>query len=155
MMRAIFKVVSLRVRHIAAGGQTYVGHLVLVGVVEDIVQDVHWRLRLNSNTSTDALAVDVLDELFRVGLLVAGGLGRLGSGGVDGGLVVEAVKVAAGLDEILDPFLRLLEPVSRVLSMLSPAVPCCASVPRRSSCGSRRCPCRMPHRACRREGGSW
>jgi hypothetical protein len=27
---------------------------------------------------------------------------------------VEAVQVAAGLLEILDPFLRLLEPVSRV-----------------------------------------
>jgi hypothetical protein len=58
--------------------------------------------------------VDVLDELFRTGLFVAGRFGRFGSGGIDGGLVVEAVQVAAGLLEILDPFLRLLEPVSRV-----------------------------------------
>jgi hypothetical protein len=36
---------------------------------------------------------------------------------------VEAVQVAAGLLEILDPFLRLLEPVSRcVLSIFRPVV---------------------------------
>jgi hypothetical protein len=66
--------------------------------------------------------VDVLDELFRVGLLVAGGLGRLGSCGIDGGLVVEAVQVAAGFLEILDPFFRLLEPVSRCVLCRDPVV---------------------------------
>lgn len=72
--------------------------------------------------------MDVLDELFGVGLLVAGSFGRLGSGGVDGGLVVEAVQVAAGLLEILDPFLRLLESVSRCVSfILRPVVPTGAS----------------------------
>jgi len=65
--------------------------------------------------------VDVLDELFRAGLLVAGGFGRLGVGGVDGSFVVEAVQVAAGLLELLDPFLRLLEPVSRCLPFVSPS----------------------------------
>jgi hypothetical protein len=64
--------------------------------------------------------VDVLDKFFRAGLLVAGGFGRLGSGGIDCSLVVEAVQVAAGLLEILDPFLRLLKPVSRMFSFVSP-----------------------------------
>lgn len=58
--------------------------------------------------------MDVLDKLFRVGLLVAGGFRRFGSGRVDGGFIVETVQVAASFLEILDPFLRLLEPVSRV-----------------------------------------
>jgi hypothetical protein len=59
--------------------------------------------------------VNVLNELFGAGLLIAGGFGRLGSGRVDGSFVVEAVQVAAGFVEILDPFLRLLETISRVL----------------------------------------
>lgn len=101
-------------------GESYIRHRILVGVVQDIVQDVHRCLRLNSNSGADAEAVDVLDELFRAGLLVAGGFGRIGVGRVNGGLVVEAVQVAAGLLELLDPFLRLLEPVSRCVPFVSP-----------------------------------
>lgn len=56
--------------------------------------------------------MDVLDELLGVGLPVTRGFGGVGGGGVDGGFVVEAVEVAAGLLEILDPFLWLLELVS-------------------------------------------
>jgi hypothetical protein len=96
---------------------TYVGHLVLVRVVQDIIQHVHGSLRLNSNTGTHSLLVDVFDEFLRVCLLVTCGFGRFGSGGIDGGFVVEAVKVASGFLEILDPFLGLLEPVSRMFSM--------------------------------------
>ena len=61
--------------------------------------------------------MNVLDELFRVCLLVACGFGGFGSGGIDGGFVVEAVQVASGLLEILDPFLRLLEHVSLTFSV--------------------------------------
>jgi hypothetical protein len=101
--------------------------------------------------------VDVLNKLFRVGLLVARGLGRLGSSRVDGGLVMEAVQIAAGLVEIFDPFLRLLEPVSRAFLVLYiyPAARGLRSVPQRSSCGSQRCPFRRLPLASRREGGSW
>jgi hypothetical protein len=97
--------------------ETYVGHLVLVWVVQNIVQHIHRCLRLDSNTGTHALVVDVLDELFRVRLLVACAFGGFGSGGIDGGFVVEAVQVASGFLEVLDPFLRLLEPVSRTFSI--------------------------------------
>jgi hypothetical protein len=93
-------------------GKTYVGHLILVGVVQDIIQHIDGSLRLNGNTSTHSLVVDVLDELFRVCLLVTCGFGRFGSGGIDGGFVVKAVQVASSFLEVLDPFLRLLEPVS-------------------------------------------
>jgi hypothetical protein len=98
-------------------GKTYVGHLVLVRVVQNIIQHVHRGLRLDSNTGTHSLVVDVFDELFWVRLLITCGFGRFGSGGIDGGFVVEAVKVASGFLEVLDPFLRLLEPVSRIFSM--------------------------------------
>lgn len=145
-------------------GESYIGHLILVGVVQNIVQDVYGCLWLDCNAGADTEAVDVLDELFGVCLLVAGGLGRLGSGGIDSGLIVEAVQVAAGFLEILDPFLRLLEPVSCCVSCRGPVFPVQVchplflsfmSVPRRSSCGSRRCPFRRPQQASRHEGGSW
>jgi hypothetical protein len=80
--------------------------------------------------------MDILDKLFRVRLLVTCGFGRFGSGGIDGGFVVEAVKVASGFLEVLDPFLRLLEPVSRAFSIsnvpfriCSSTVPCVPTVP--------------------------
>lgn len=51
--------------------------------------------------------MDKLDQLPRGGLLLGLGLGALGGGRVDGGLVVEAVEVAAGFFEFFDPFLGL------------------------------------------------
>lgn len=93
-------------------GCTYIRHLILVRVVQNVVQHIHGRLRLDSYTGAHAKAVDVLDQLFGVGLLIAGSFGGLGGGRVDGGFVVEAVQIAAGFLEVLDPFLRLLEPVS-------------------------------------------
>jgi hypothetical protein len=50
--------------------------------------------------------VDISNECLGVGLFVGMLLGTLGSAG-EGGLVVEAVKVAASLLEFLDPFLGL------------------------------------------------
>jgi hypothetical protein len=116
----------------AFGGESYIRHRILVRVVQDVVQNVHGCLRLDRNTGTDTETVDVLDELFRVGLLVAGGLGRFGSGGIDGGFVVEAVQVAASLLEILDPFLRLLESVSRCVSFVFFVLLCRPLLPRKS-----------------------
>jgi hypothetical protein len=58
------------------------------------------------------LVVDVLDEFLRAGLFVRGSGGFFGGGGVDCSFVVEAVKVTAGVLELLDPFLGLLALVS-------------------------------------------
>jgi hypothetical protein len=58
------------------------------------------------------LVVDVLDEILGAGLLVRGSGGFFGVGRVDGGFVVETVKVTASILELLDPFLGLLALVS-------------------------------------------
>ena len=50
--------------------------------------------------------MDIPDKILGVRLLVGLALGSLG-GAREGGLVVEAVEVAPGLLELLDPFLRL------------------------------------------------
>ena len=97
-------------------GESYIRHRILVGVVQDIIQHIHGSLRLDGNTCTHSLVVNVLDEILRVCLLVTCGFGGFGGSGIDGGFVVEAVKVASGFLEILDPFLRLLEPVSPMFS---------------------------------------
>lgn len=52
--------------------------------------------------------MDVLDQLFRAGLLIRGGGWLLGGGGRDGGFVMEAVEIASCFLEVLDPLLRLL-----------------------------------------------
>jgi hypothetical protein len=76
----IFEIVSLCVQPIVSRGKSYIRHRILVGVIQNVVQDVHRCLRLDRNAGTNTEAVDVFDELFRVGLLVAGGFGRLGGG---------------------------------------------------------------------------
>lgn len=53
--------------------------------------------------------MDISDQRLGVGLVVGLVLGALGVAG-EGGLVVEAVEVAAGLFELLDPFLGLMFP---------------------------------------------
>jgi hypothetical protein len=53
--------------------------------------------------------VDISDQRLGVGLLVGLLLGTLGVAG-KGSLVVEAVEVASGLLELLDPFLGLMSP---------------------------------------------
>lgn len=103
------------VEGVSAGKETYIGHLILVGVVKNVIQDVDLSLGLDSDSCAHAQAVNVLDELLGARFGVAVGLRRLSGGGVDGGLIVEAIQVATGFLEILDPFLWLLEPVSVLL----------------------------------------
>lgn len=97
---------------------TYIRHLILVRVVENVVKHINGSLGLDGNSGTHSQAVDVLDKLLRASFGITVSFGRLGGGGVDGGLVVEAVQVAAGFLEILDPFLWLLEPVSLLTCVL-------------------------------------
>jgi hypothetical protein len=86
--------------------QTYIRSLLLVTVLQDLPQHIDGSIRLNSDTSQQALVVDITNKCLGVGLFVGLFLGTLGSAG-ECGLVVEAVKVAASLLELLDPFLRL------------------------------------------------
>jgi hypothetical protein len=51
--------------------------------------------------------VDVADQLLGACFLVTRRVRAIGRGRIDGGFVVEAVEVAAGLFEILDPLLGL------------------------------------------------
>lgn len=93
-------------------GLTHIRDLILCLAVENIVENVDWCARLESNAGSEALVVDVLDEFFGAGLLVRGSRGFVGSGRVDSSFVVEAVKIASSLLELLDPFLRLLAMVN-------------------------------------------
>lgn len=86
--------------------RTYVGPLLLVRALKNIVQNVHLRPGLDGDAGLHAALVDVADQLARARLEVRGLGGGLGGGGV-GGLVVEAVEVAAGGLEFLDPLLGL------------------------------------------------
>lgn len=93
-------------------GGTHVGPFRLVVAVEDLVQHVGRGGRLDGDAGQHALLVDVADQLARAGLEVRGCLGALGGSRVDGGFVVEAVEVAAGGLEFLDPFFGLWVVVS-------------------------------------------
>ena len=79
-----------------------------MGAIQHVPKDVRLGRRFYGNAGKHAAAVDVSDQLARVRLELGGGLGALGGGG-EGGLVVETIQVAAGLFELLDPFLRLIE----------------------------------------------
>ena len=95
--------------------------------------------------------MDISDKGLGVGLFVGLVLGVLGSAG-EGGLVVEAVKVAASLLELLDPFLRLY-PQRKLLFLLVPVfVKQC--LPLQSSYDNQRCPGRGPQWA-DRHGLGW
>ena len=85
---------------------SYIGPPLLVRVLEDLVEDVDTRRGLEGDAGEEAAIVDVADELLWAGLCVRVALGALGCRG-EGGLVVEAVEVAAGLLELLDPLLWL------------------------------------------------
>lgn len=87
---------------------TYVGPLLLVRALEHIIQNIHLRPGLYGDAGLHAALVDVADQLARARLEVGGLGGGLGGGG-EGGLVVEAVEVAAGGLEFLDPLLGLWE----------------------------------------------
>lgn len=87
---------------------THIWPLDLLLAFEDLPQHVNGRIGLDGDPGVHALLVDVPDEFARAGLArggVVGGLGR--GGGGHGRFVVEAVEVATGGLEFLDPFLRL------------------------------------------------
>lgn len=87
-------------------GTTYVRPLLLMGAVEDVVQHIHWRPWLDGDAGQHVALVDVADELARArleGRRLGGGLGGSGVGS----LMVEAVEVAAGGLELLDPLFGL------------------------------------------------
>jgi hypothetical protein len=75
--------------------------------IQHLVQDIGGSGGLDGDAGQHALLVDVADQLARRRLEVGVGLGALGGRRVDGGLVVEAVEVAAGRLEFFDPFLGL------------------------------------------------
>jgi hypothetical protein len=86
--------------------ETYIRSLLLVAILQNLPQHIDRSVRLNSNTSQQSLVVNVSDKSLGVSLLVSLLLGALGGTG-EGGLVVEAVEVAASFLELLDPFLGL------------------------------------------------
>lgn len=97
-------------------GKTYVGDFVLGFAVENIVEDIDGGAGFEGNTGSEALVVDVLDEFLGTSLFVGGSGGFVGSGGVDGGFIVEAVEITTSLLELLDPFLGLLAMVNMLFS---------------------------------------
>jgi len=153
-MRTICVVlVSLSILYRVGPICAYIGDLILSLTIQDVVQNIDGSTGLESDTGSEALVVDVLDELLGAGLLVGLGRGFFGGGRVDGGFVVETVQVATCVLELLDPLLWLLASIS--IACLVSGVDAGNNRPRRSSCGNQRFPCRASRWACRREDGSW
>lgn len=98
-------------------GKTYIRPLLLVRALEQLGQHLDARHGLQRDAGQQAAVVDVPDEVLGVGLGVRLALGRLGRAR-EGRLVVEAVEVAAGLLEFLDPFFRLRENFPFVSALL-------------------------------------
>ena len=69
----------------------YVWYFALIAVVEDRVQHVDVCLGFNCYASSHAKVMDILDQLFRVRLLVGLDLGRFGGSRVYRSLVMEAI----------------------------------------------------------------
>jgi hypothetical protein len=89
-------------------GNTHIRPLNPLRIRQDVPQDIHLGIRLDRDPGLHAFLVDVADEFLRACRARSGlVLGRLGRHGGDGGFVVEAVEVAAGVFEFLDPSLRL------------------------------------------------
>lgn len=140
--------------------KTYIRPFLLVFVFQDIPEDVDGGIRLNGNARLHALVVDIADEFLRAcqtaGLLVF--WGHCSDGG-DGGLVVEAVKIASGGLELLDPFMGLWRSVSVFLS--GDCSGWCRLVvrdvrpPPLSSCGSQKYPSQGPGLGGPHGTGSW
>lgn len=87
---------------------THIRTLLLVLIRQDIPEHVDGGIGLDGNSSLHALLVDIADQVLGAGLGgcgVVGGTG--GGGGGNGGFVVEAVKITAGVFEVLDPFVGL------------------------------------------------
>lgn len=142
-------------------GCSHVWHFFFVWVVQDIPQHIDRCLGLNSDTGKHLLFMHIADHLLWAGLGI-GVIGRvLGGCGGDGGFIVEAVQIASRLLEVFDPLLGLLEQRTSAigLSTISPRMvelkQRTDSLPRQSSCGSRRCPSRMLYSAAEHGAGSW
>ena len=91
--------------------------------------------------------MNISDKSLGVSLLVGLLLWALGGTG-EGGLIVEAVEVAASFLELLDPFLRLYFPRKLLLLLVSVFVKQC--LPLQSSYDNQRCPGHGPLWADRR-----
>lgn len=85
---------------------THIRLLLSISVLQDIPEYIHRSVGLDGDTSQQPAVVDIPDQLLGAGALLRRLLGALGGAG-EGRLVVEAVQVAAGLLELLDPFLGL------------------------------------------------
>lgn len=90
--------------------ETHIWPLRQIRAIEDVPQYIDRGIRLNCDTGLHAFVVDILDQLPRTGTVRCGFVGGIGrSDGGDGRLVVEAVQIAAGFLEFVDPFVRLFE----------------------------------------------
>lgn len=87
--------------------RTYIRLFLGIRGLENVPKHVDGCVRLNGNACKQSVFVDISDQLLGIGLLIGRYFGRLCGRG-KGSLVVEAVQVAAGVLELLDPFLRLL-----------------------------------------------
>ena len=94
-------------RKCAGSFSTYIGDLFFRLVLQDFPQDVDGSPGLDGDAGEHAVVMNVAHELLRTCLRVGVVFRLLRCGRFERGLVVEAVEVAAGLLEFLDPFLGL------------------------------------------------
>lgn len=85
---------------------TYIRPLLIILILQNLPQHVDRRVGLDGDAGQQPAVVDVPDQLLGARLAVRRLLGALGGAG-EGGLVVEAVQVAAGGLELLYPLLGL------------------------------------------------
>lgn len=78
--------------------------------------------------------MNIANQLLGIGVEITGGLRTLRGRAGNGGFIVETIQVAAGLLEILDPFLWLSPKVSVRQMLVYPT----RYLPLQSSCGNRK-----------------
>lgn len=88
---------------------TYIRHFLLDGAVEDIPKHIDRCARLDSDTGLHTFAVNEPDQFLGRSLLIRLALGTVGGGGRYGGLIMEAVEIAARFLEVAHPPLRLCD----------------------------------------------
>jgi len=87
---------------------THVGALVDVFTVEDIPENINRGIRLNCNTGLHTLLMDIFDQFTRTGTGSSSFISRIGRGdGGDGSFIMEAIEIATGFLELVNPFMRL------------------------------------------------
>lgn len=82
---------------------TYIRNLLFDRILKDLPKHVDGSAGFDSDTRLHPMLMDEPNELLRRGLRVGFCGGRVRGCAVDGGFVVEAVEVAAGFLEVLDP----------------------------------------------------